>query len=179
MLLEFSSKPKLSPTLDSNTIESKPISKKKRNTAYVLAKFALQLMRVLHLFNEENFKSEGRLRVGEINNKFNFYQPTVYEYSIGISHGKVMAGVVGSSKPLYDVWGNAVNMAARMDSTGLPDNIQITEETAFELREFGLHCDYRGETFVKGRGPIPTYFLGIEDKCTEFMRFKVFENTAL
>jgi hypothetical protein len=43
----------------------------------------------------------------------------------GISHGKVMAGVVGSSKPLYDVWGNAVNMASRMDSTGIPGKIQV------------------------------------------------------
>lgn len=36
-----------------------------------------------------------------------------------------MAGVVGSSKPLYDVWGNAVNMASRMDSTGIPGQIQV------------------------------------------------------
>lgn len=46
---------------------------------------------------------------------------------LGISHGKVMAGVVGSSKPLYDVWGNAVNMASRMDSTGIPGKIQVTK----------------------------------------------------
>lgn len=90
-----------------------------------------------------------------------------------------MAGVVGSSKPLYDVWGNAVNMAARMDSTGMPGHIQVTEETACELREFGIACDYRGETFVKGRGPIPTYFVGIEDKSLEFVRYKVEENTKL
>lgn len=90
-----------------------------------------------------------------------------------------MAGVVGSSKPLYDVWGNAVNMAARMDSTGIPGRIQVTEETACELREFGIVCDYRGETYVKGRGQIPTYFVGIDDQCLEFVRCKIEDSTAL
>lgn len=77
-----------------------------QNVVYVLAEFALEIMRALNNFNLENFKSNGQLR-------------------IGISHGTIMAGVVGSSKPLYDVWGNAVNMASRMDSTGVPGKIQV------------------------------------------------------
>lgn len=80
-----------------------------------------------------------------------------------------MAGVVGSSKPLYDVWGNCVNMASRMDSTGIPGQIQVTKESAEELQSFGIRCDYRGETYVKGRGNIPTYFARITDKL-EFER---------
>lgn len=87
----------------------------------------------------------------------------------GIAHGKVMAGVVGSSKPLYDVWGNCVNMASRMDSTGIPGKIQLTKESAEELQSFGIRCDYRGETFVKGRGNIPTYFARVSDQL-EFER---------
>lgn len=87
----------------------------------------------------------------------------------GISHGKVMAGVVGSSKPLYDVWGNCVNMASRMDSTGVPGMIHLTKESAEELQSFGIRCDHRGETFVKGRGNIPTYFARIDDRL-EFVR---------
>lgn len=83
----------------------------------------------------------------------------VYTLITGIAHGKVMAGVVGSSKPLYDVWGNAVNMSSRMDSTGEPGKIQLTKESAEELQSFGIRCDYRGETFVKGRGNIPTFDL--------------------
>ena len=75
-----------------------------------------------------------------------------------------MAGVVGSSKPLYDVWGNAVNMASRMDSTGIPGKIQLTAETADVLQSFGIKCEYRGETYVKGRGKIPTYFACITDE---------------
>lgn len=74
-----------------------------------------------------------------------------------------MAGVVGSKKPLYDVWGNAVNMASRMDSTGIPGKIQVTAETAEALQSFGIKCDYRGKTFVKGRGYIPTYFTCIDN----------------
>ncbi|XP_035790946.1 adenylyl cyclase X E-like [Anopheles albimanus] len=114
------------------------------NVTIVMTEFALELMRVLRDFSNENFKqnSPGLLR-------------------IGISHGKVMAGVVGSSKPLYDIWGNAVNMAARMDSTGKPGRIQVTKESAEVLESYGYRCDYRGEIFVKGRGKIPTYFVKV------------------
>lgn len=45
---------------------------------------------------------------------------------LGISNGEVAAGVVGSLKPLYDIWGHAVNMASRMDSTGEPGKIQVS-----------------------------------------------------
>lgn len=44
---------------------------------------------------------------------------------IGVSHGEVTAGVVGAQKPLYDIWGDAVNMASRMDTTGVPGKIQV------------------------------------------------------
>lgn len=74
-----------------------------------------------------------------------------------------MAGVVGSSKPLYDIWGNAVNMASRMDSTGIPGRIQVTKESAEILQSYGYLCEYRGQIFVKGRGKIPTYFVNIND----------------
>lgn len=82
---------------------------------------------------------------------------------IGISSGRVMAGVVGASQVHYDIWGNAVNMASRMDSTGITGKIQVTEETAQVLINAGIQCDYRGMTFVKGRGMLPTYFVGIND----------------
>lgn len=83
--------------------------------------------------------------------------------SIGISNGSIMAGVVGSSKPHYDIWGNCVNMASRMDSTGIPGQIQVTEDTAEILRTFNIQCNFRGMTYVKGRGEIPTYFVGIDE----------------
>lgn len=81
---------------------------------------------------------------------------------IGISSGEVMAGVVGASQPHYDIWGNPVNMASRMQSTGLIGHIQVTEESAIILREFGISCTYRGMTYVKGVNEIPTYFVDLD-----------------
>ncbi|XP_021695354.1 adenylate cyclase type 2 isoform X1 [Aedes aegypti] len=117
------------------------------NVTIVMTEFALELMKVLRDFSIENFKqtNPGLLRVG-------------------ISNGKVMAGVVGSSKPLYDIWGNAVNMASRMDSTGIPGKIQVTKESAEIIQSYGYQCEYRGQIFVKGRGKIPTYFVNVNDK---------------
>lgn len=48
----------------------------------------------------------------------------------GLNHGPVIAGVVGAQKPQYDIWGNTVNVASRMDSTGVMGRIQVTEDTA-------------------------------------------------
>ncbi|XP_017023035.1 adenylyl cyclase X E-like [Drosophila kikkawai] len=122
----------------------------------VMAEFALDLMRTMRRFNAENMQTEyaGSTDYGMLR--------------IGISHGRAMAGVVGISKPHYDIWGNPVNMASRMDSTGVPGQIQVTENTALKLREFNIQCNYRGMTFVKGRGDIPTYIIGT-DKDYEFL----------
>lgn len=82
----------------------------------------------------------------------------------GISHGEVTAGVVGSKKPLYDIWGDAVNMASRMDSTGEKGKIQVTENTAQILNKQGIKCNYRGETYLKGLEIyVPTFFIDLEN----------------
>lgn len=88
---------------------------------------------------------------------------------IGISSGEVMAGIVGASQPHYDIWGNPVNMASRMQSTGLIGKIQVTEESAIILRDFGISCTFRGMTYVKGVNEIPTYFVDI-DSDLNFVR---------
>lgn len=83
---------------------------------------------------------------------------------IGIAHGPVTAGVVGSKKPLYDIWGDPVNMASRMESTGREDHIQVMQETAHVIQEHGFSCTFRGHTFVKGRSTeVPTYFVDIDE----------------
>ncbi|XP_075599427.1 adenylate cyclase type 8 isoform X2 [Balearica regulorum gibbericeps] len=86
-----------------------------------------------------------------------------FELRIGISHGSVVAGVIGAKKPQYDIWGKTVNLASRMDSTGVSDRIQVPEETYLILKERGFAFDYRGEIYVKGiseqEGKIKTYFL--------------------
>ncbi|EDV58758.2 uncharacterized protein Dere_GG23801 [Drosophila erecta] len=128
--------------------------------AFIMTTFALDLMRVLSVCNktyaEEKF--DRALSTSEIR--------------IGISTGQIMAGVVGASQPHYDIWGNPVNMASRMESTGLSGLIQVTQETAETLEEFDIQCSYRGLTFVKGRGEIPTYFVGI-DKDLSFISRKM------
>lgn len=60
-----------------------------------------------------------------INNIYKISLTWSFRLRIGISHGEVTAGVVGAQKPLYDIWGDAVNMASRMDTTGVPGKIQV------------------------------------------------------
>lgn len=59
-----------------------------------------------------------------------------FRLRIGISHGEVTAGVVGAQKPLYDIWGDAVNMASRMDTTGVPGKIQVRLKLNFSLKKY-------------------------------------------
>lgn len=77
----------------------------------------------------------------------------------GLNHGQVIAGVVGAQKPQYDIWGNTVNVASRMDSCGIMGRIQVTEDTAKILMGAGYSCECRGPTYVKGKGTLTTYFV--------------------
>ncbi|KAG7218955.1 hypothetical protein INR49_019380 [Caranx melampygus] len=81
----------------------------------------------------------------------------------GMAHGSVVAGVIGAKKPQYDIWGKTVNLASRMDSTGVSGKIQVPEETYLILKERGFAFEYRGEIYVKGiseqEGKIRTHFL--------------------
>nr|KAF6365731.1 adenylate cyclase 2 [Pipistrellus kuhlii] len=80
----------------------------------------------------------------------------------GMNHGPVIAGVIGAQKPQYDIWGNTVNVASRMDSTGVLDKIQVTEETSVILQSLGYTCNCRGIINVKGKGDLKTYFVNSE-----------------
>uniref|UniRef100_A0A1I8PN76 adenylate cyclase n=1 Tax=Stomoxys calcitrans TaxID=35570 RepID=A0A1I8PN76_STOCA len=82
-----------------------------------------------------------------------------FRMRIGINIGPVVAGVIGARKPQYDIWGNAVNVASRMDSTGLVDHIQVTEEMQQILKPRGFELTCRGSVNVKGKGSMITYFL--------------------
>ncbi|XP_050719596.1 Ca(2+)/calmodulin-responsive adenylate cyclase-like isoform X3 [Eriocheir sinensis] len=78
---------------------------------------------------------------------------------VGMNIGPVVAGVIGARKPQYDIWGNTVNVASRMDSTGLPNHTQVTEEVYQVLRNRPYQFQCRGKVKVKGKGDMTTFFL--------------------
>jgi class 3 adenylate cyclase len=77
---------------------------------------------------------------------------------IGIDTGPVVAGVIGTSKFSYDLWGDTVNTASRMESQGVVGCIQVTERTYRRLRD-RYHFERRGPVQVKGKGELVTWFL--------------------
>ena len=84
-------------------------------------------------------------------------------FRIGINSGPVVAGIIGQSKFHYDVWSDAVNIAARMESHGIPGEIQIARPT-YELIRNEFICRPRGAIVVKGKDKMETWFLdGIRD----------------
>ncbi len=99
---------------------------------------ALDMLKAMRLFNQEN-QLDLHIR-------------------IGIDTGAVVAGVIGTRKFLYDLWGDVVNTASRMESHGLPGRIQITDATRNQLnKQFKL--ENRGVIEVKGKGEMHTWFL--------------------
>jgi adenylate cyclase len=76
----------------------------------------------------------------------------------GIHTGEVIAGVLGKNKYAYDLWGDTVNTAARMESYSQPDRIQVTEEI-YEVLQGRYDFEHRGEIEVKGKGKMNVYFL--------------------
>lgn len=100
--------------------------------------FALEMMRVVDDFNKNMLGFKFKLR-------------------IGFNHGPLTAGVIGTTKLLYDIWGDTVNIASRMDSTGVECRIQVSEESHCVLSRMNYAFDYRGTVNVKGKGQMRTY----------------------
>ncbi|CAG4984786.1 unnamed protein product, partial [Parnassius apollo] len=122
-----------------------------------MADYALRLREQLQYVNEHSFNS--------------------FRIRIGINIGPVVAGVIGARKPQYDIWGNAVNVASRMDSTGLPDHIQVTQEVYDILSTRGYRLRCRGTVDVKGKGNMVTYFLdGVGDTISPVMPRDIYTN---
>jgi class 3 adenylate cyclase len=81
-----------------------------------------------------------------------------FEIRIGINTGAVVAGIVGIKKWQYDIWGDTVNIASRMESKCDPGRINLSETTYQEIKD-EFPCEYRGEIEVKNRGLLKMYFL--------------------
>ncbi|MCZ8156905.1 MAG: hypothetical protein O9264_12330 [Leptospira sp.] len=108
------------------------------NHARQVADFALDLKKVIAKYNLENGKT--------------------IDLRIGIHSGPAIAGVIGLSKFSYDVWGDAVNTASRMESHSQPGKIQVTLET-YNLLKDDYRFTKRGEIEIKGKGLMKTFFL--------------------
>lgn len=85
-------------------------------------------------------------------------EETRFHIRIGVNSGPVVAGVVGKKKWAYDIWGDAVNIAARMETSSQLGKINISENT-YELVKDKFDCHYRGEIMVKNKGMMKMYFV--------------------
>ncbi|XP_014832164.1 PREDICTED: adenylate cyclase type 8-like isoform X3 [Poecilia mexicana] len=96
-----------------------------------------------------------------------------FQLRVGVAHGPVIAGVIGATKPQYDIWGATVNMASRMESTGVSGRIQVPEATSCILVEQGFLRQLRGDIHVKGiserHGKVRTFFVSNRDERSSFV----------
>ncbi|TSK28256.1 Adenylate cyclase type 2 [Bagarius yarrelli] len=112
-----------------------------------MVEFAFALVGKLDVINKHSF-NDFRLRVG-------------------INHGPVIAGVIGAQKPQYDIWGNTVNVASRMETTGVLGKIQVTEETRRILQTLGYMCSCRGIINVKGKVAVSVFGAFLRSEFSE------------
>ncbi|MEQ2224031.1 Adenylate cyclase type 5 [Ilyodon furcidens] len=110
-----------------------------RSHIRAMADYAMRMMDQMKYINEHSFNN--------------------FKMKIGLNIGPVVAGVIGARKPQYDIWGNTVNVASRMDSTGVPERIQVTTDLYQVLSSYNYTLEYRGVVTVKGKGEMMTYFL--------------------
>ncbi|MGK7922646.1 MAG: adenylate/guanylate cyclase domain-containing protein [Trichodesmium sp.] len=114
------------------------LPKPREDHAEAIAEMALDMQQEIARFNSKN-KMQLSIR-------------------IGINTGPIIAGVIGRKKFIYDLWGDAVNTASRMESHGIPDTIQVTELT-YNYLKGKYRLNPRGTILIKGKGEMKTFFL--------------------
>jgi class 3 adenylate cyclase len=111
-----------------------------KNHAVQMVRFALD---VLGALEEVNVKLSASLCV-----------------RIGVNTGgPIIAGVLGTDKPVFDIIGDPINIAARLQSTCIPSRVQISEDTYALLRDLDFSVEPRGEVFLKGKGKRPAFLV--------------------
>ena len=90
--------------------------------------------------------------------RFNLSSPVKVQIRLGINTGNLVAGVIGKSKFIYDIWGDTVNVASRMESTGEPMKLHVTEHTYQQTKDQFAYSEGI-DVEVKGKGLMKTYFL--------------------
>ena len=95
-----------------------------------------------------------------------FSEVTGFEIRVGIHTGPVVAGVVGTKKFAYDIWGDTVNIASRMESSSQPGKINVSENT-YQLIKEEIECEFRGMVDVKHKGMLKMYFVLDDDASSE------------
>ncbi|MBE9139559.1 HAMP domain-containing protein [Nodosilinea sp. LEGE 07088] len=102
--------------------------------------------------------AEMALAMQQVTTSFQAESGKPIEIRIGINTGVVVAGVIGTKKFIYDLWGDAVNVASRMEASSEPGMIQVTATTYDRLKD-DYRLEYRGNIAIKGRGNMETYWL--------------------
>ena len=125
---------------DCYMVTSIPSYQNPDNAAAAMCHFALDMIDALNEFNVDNPDNKLDLRVG-------------------INTGPVVAGVVGTSRFLHDLWGDSVNLASRMESTGIPSRVQITQSVVDDVEDSEFLMEARGKVQVKGKGLVSSFFL--------------------
>ena len=98
------------------------------------------------------------LSMRELIEGFNASQGLTFALRLGMHCGPTIAGVIGHKRFLYDVWGDAVNLASRLESSGEPGRIHASEPL-FQALRHAFDFEARGLVDIKGKGAVPTYFL--------------------
>ncbi|CAN9507776.1 unnamed protein product [Ophioblennius macclurei] len=147
-------------TIGSTYMAASGLTPESNTNGYCKKETLSQIERWQHLADLADFALAMKVTLGNLNKQsFNNFM-----LRIGLNKGGVLAGVIGARKPHYDIWGNTVNVASRMESTGVMGNIQVVEDCYNILKDYGFRFIRRGPIFVKGKGELLTFFMKGKDK---------------
>ena len=125
-------------TIGDNYMVASGVPRPRKDHAQLLASFALEMLAYAEQFPAQNGNP--------------------VDFRIGINSGPLVAGIIGQRKFQYDVWGDTVNTASRMESHGVAGKIQLTR-TSYDLLKDSFICEPRGNIVVKGKGEMDTWYL--------------------